>query len=140
LKKGLEDGDFFGVVIGLLCACGSLELISDLEESDGRLEMGVGTPKVLLEGPVVEVDRRGEAGSSRGARDGRLLSSLDNFRKDDFMGWADDPAWLLSGGRSCERRSLVVRPIRDDFFLGLIDSPVGAVVIISGAATKLVSR
>lgn len=97
--------------------------------------MGVGAPKVLLEGPVVEVDRRGEAGSSNGARDDRLLSSLDNFRNDDFRGCAEELVWLLSEGMSWERRSLAARPNRDGFFLGPVNSPVGAVVIISGAAT-----
>lgn len=34
LKNGFDAGDFLGVVAGLVCDCRSLELTSDLDDSD----------------------------------------------------------------------------------------------------------
>lgn len=82
LKKGLFEGVFFGVDKGLT---------SDLDDSDGRFERAVSPPAVPFECPVAdEYEMRGDTGSSNGDRDGRRLSSVDCFRKEDFSGWPDE--------------------------------------------------
>lgn len=125
LKKGV---DFLGVVLGLSCEGlwwerRSPELASDLEDSEGRFAGGVRTvPFGLL------VDGRGDSGSSRVAREGRLLSSANDLRRVFFP----RGRFIVSSSRgwSIDRRNM---PIREGFFLGPLKSLVGAVVIISGA-------
>lgn len=64
-----------------------MELASDLLDSEGRLVREVGAPEEALEAAAVEVESRGETGSSRGAKEGRLArSSVDDFLIDDFNG------------------------------------------------------
>lgn len=82
LKKGLFEGVFFGVVIGLM---------SDLDDSDGRFESVASVLGVPFKGPAAdENEMRGDMGSSNGEREGRRLSSVDCFRNDDFSGRADE--------------------------------------------------
>lgn len=78
-------------------------------------------------------DERGDDGSSRGARDGRPFSSVNDFL-DTICVWGRLEEVSTSRGISWERRNLAAaRLIREGFFLGPVSSPVGAVVIISGA-------
>ncbi len=85
------EGFFFGVGKGLLPSWGSLELTSDLDESEGRVESVAGKPCVPFPGPVAdEDDTRGVGGSSNGARDGRRLSSMDSFRIGDLRGRTEE--------------------------------------------------
>lgn len=128
LKKGVVD--FLGVALGLEWDRRSLELTSDLEDSDCRGAGGV-VNAVPLEVMVACVDGLGESGSSNVANDGRPLSSGKDFCN-VFLPWLRGlPS--SSRGMSFERRNLAASPRRDDFFLGPLKSFVGAVVIISGA-------
>lgn len=123
-KNGFDAGDFLGVVAGLVWECLSFELTSDREDSDWRVIKDGGA--MPLEGGVAD-DVRGEAGSSRGASDERPFSSAKDLRGGPCERFE---ASRLSRGRSLDRRN---RLIREVFFLGPVNSPVGAVVMISGA-------
>jgi hypothetical protein len=129
-KNGLLDGLFLGVVAGLVCEIRSLELTSEREDSDWRLIRDGGAMPLKLGG--VADDVRGDAGSSRGANEDRPFSSAV-----DFLGTSVGrvgAASPLSRGRSLERRNrAAARLIRELFFLTPPRSPVGAVVMISGA-------
>jgi hypothetical protein len=131
-KKGLLDG-LLDVVAGLVCEIRSLELTSDREDSDWRFVKDGGAMPLKLGG--VADDVRGDVGSSRGANDNRPFSSAM-----DFLGPPDGRvtvASLVSRGRSLERRNrAAARLIRDVFFLMPPKSPVGAVVMISGAENR----
>jgi hypothetical protein len=115
----------------------SLELASDLDDSDGRFGGVRIAPLGLL--VVAVVDGRGDSGSSRVSSAGRRLSSVKDFRS---VFWRSKLSfeWLPSRGISVERRNLAAKLILDDFFFGpLLSSFVGAVVMISGAGSTLVS-
>lgn len=75
----------------------------------------------------------GEPGSPTGARDDRVFSSARDLRGSRCdVGAARPYSW--SRGISFERRILAAaRLTREAFFLGTASSPVGAVVMISGA-------
>lgn len=81
---------------------------------------------------------RGEAGSSSGASDGRPFSSAMDLRGSPCVRRAAAVFVVsLFRGMSLERRNLAAaRLMRDGFFLGPVNSPVGAVVMISGASTR----
>ena len=114
----------------------SLELASDLDDSDGRFGGVRIAPLGLL--VVAVVDGRGDSGSFRVAS-GRRLSSVKDFRS---VFWRSKLSfeWLPSRGMSVERRNLAAKLILDVFFFGpLLSSFVGAVVMISGAGSTLVS-
>lgn len=121
---------FLGVVLGLWCERRSLELASDLEDSDCRFGGGVRTvPLGLLW--LAWVDGRGDSGSSSVASEGLLLSSANDFLN-VFLG-AGRLGGTSSREMSVERRNLEARLIREVFFRGPLKSFVGAVVMISGA-------
>lgn len=107
----------------------SLELASDLDDSDGRFGGVKIVPLGLL--VVAVVDGRGDSGSSKVASTGRRLSSVKDFRS---VFWRSKLLLeeLSSRGISVERRNLAAKLILDDFFFGPVNSLVGAVVIISG--------
>lgn len=86
-------------------------------------------------GGVVTDDVRGEAGSSSGASDERPFSSVNDLRGAPCARLAEVlPKASLSRGISLERRNLAgTKLMREVFFLGPVNSPVGAVVMISGA-------
>lgn len=115
-------------MFGLWCEWRSLELASDLDDSDCRLAGGVRTVPLGLLWVTCD-EGRGETGSSKVARVGRVASLkdfLNVFLSTGRLGRAS------SREISVERRNLAARPMREGLFLGPLKSFVGAVVMISG--------
>lgn len=125
LKKGTDDCDFLGVVVGLGCDMRSFELASDLDDSDGRLLNVV--KDVPFDAGVNCTDGRGDAGSSNVASDGLPLSSVN-----DFLSVPEGRGLLPSRATSLDRRNLAARFMREDIFFGPVMSLVGAVVMMAG--------
>lgn len=129
LKKEVLDCDFLGVVLGVV---GSVELASDFEDSDCRAVCEARAGPCRLSVACAE-----GWGSSSVARDGLDRSSLIDLRNGMPVPACEEgmsTILLLSPrGRSCDRRNLLAKLMREAFFLGPIISFVGAVVMISGA-------
>ena len=119
------------MVLGVV---GSVELASDLEDSDCRATAGVAST-VPWEAVLVCVEGLGECNSLRVAKDGLPASSFIDLRSDLFPRLRAEPEVGMgpSRGTSAERRNLVARLMREGLFFGPTMSFVGAVVIISGA-------
>jgi hypothetical protein len=114
--------------LGLALRVCSAELAADLDDSDCRCFAGACSTGSQLMVPIGGICGRG--GSSRTARDDRLRSSVkERLIERRAGGWVEESS---SRRNSWERRILAPRLIRDVFFFGPVNSPVGAVVMISG--------
>jgi hypothetical protein len=123
-------------VLGLALRVCSAELAADLDDSDCRCFAGACSTGSQLMVPIGGICGRG--GSSRTARDDRLRSSVkERLIERRAGGWVEESS---SRRNSWERRILAPRLIRDVFFFGPVNSPVGAVVMISGARLPVSPR